>query len=253
MSLVTKVGGLSTVLPSGDLPIPDMWLDATAISGLSDNDLVATWTDKSENGNNATQSTTANKPRYKTNQINGLPMVDFSADNVRYMGIPVNLARNKAGVTVLVVYRALAIPDPGNKRLFYLSRGTDGSHRITIQYNDAAMAFLGRRLDADSVVSVSSSDQSNDTNYQITGVWDFAGGYLYGYEGGASMGSPVAFSSGAGNSSDTDSTYALLGNYYTHTSGFGGGIGELLYYKHKLTANEIATAEGYLARKWGIS
>ena len=52
------------------------WLKADSIIGLSDGDPVTTWLG-SVGGNNATQSTTANKPTYKVNIINGLPVVRF--------------------------------------------------------------------------------------------------------------------------------------------------------------------------------
>lgn len=54
-----------------------LWLKADAITGSNDGDSVTTWTDSSGNTNNATQSTAANKPTYKTNIINGNPVVRF--------------------------------------------------------------------------------------------------------------------------------------------------------------------------------
>lgn len=53
------------------------WFKADAITGLADTAGVTTWIDSSGNRNHATQNTTANKPTYRTNQINGLPVVDF--------------------------------------------------------------------------------------------------------------------------------------------------------------------------------
>jgi hypothetical protein len=58
-----------------------MWLDADQIVGLVDNDPVATWADASGNANDATQGTAANRPIYKTNIVNGKPVVRFDNTN----------------------------------------------------------------------------------------------------------------------------------------------------------------------------
>lgn len=58
-----------------------LWLDANAIVGLVDGDPVSTWDDESGNGNDATQGTAANQPVYKTNIVNGLPVVRFDNTN----------------------------------------------------------------------------------------------------------------------------------------------------------------------------
>jgi len=55
------------------------WLKADAISGLSDTDPVTTWTASS--GTNATQTTSTNKPTYKTGIYNSLPTVRFTTDD----------------------------------------------------------------------------------------------------------------------------------------------------------------------------
>jgi len=48
---------------------------------LSNNDPVTTWVDKSGNSRNAVQTTSGNKPLYKTNIINSLPAVLFDASD----------------------------------------------------------------------------------------------------------------------------------------------------------------------------
>src|SRR3989304_1806416 len=58
-----------------------LWLDASEITGLANNDPVASWSDLSGNARHATQTTEAKKPIYMTNQQNGLPGVDFDRTN----------------------------------------------------------------------------------------------------------------------------------------------------------------------------
>lgn len=52
------------------------WFRASAITGLADGNPVGTWPNDGS-GVDATQGTAANKPTYKTNQLNGLPIVRF--------------------------------------------------------------------------------------------------------------------------------------------------------------------------------
>ncbi len=54
--------------------------DSRYISGLSNNDVLGTWSSRTGT-NNATQSTEASKPTYKTNQLNGNPVVEFDGSN----------------------------------------------------------------------------------------------------------------------------------------------------------------------------
>lgn len=54
-----------------------LWLSADRITGLADGDPVTTWPDLSGQSNNATQSTTAAKPLYKTAIVNGRPGILF--------------------------------------------------------------------------------------------------------------------------------------------------------------------------------
>ncbi len=62
-----------------------LWLAANRGLNLSDGDPVGTWPDQSGNGNDATQGTGAAKPTYKTNILNGKPIVRFDGtdDNLR--------------------------------------------------------------------------------------------------------------------------------------------------------------------------
>jgi len=79
---------LETSLTSGtrDWTISDLnvsaiaWLKADAI-GSGDGTPISTWFDSTVNNNNFSQSTAANKPLYKINIQNGLPVVRFDGTN----------------------------------------------------------------------------------------------------------------------------------------------------------------------------
>jgi hypothetical protein len=56
-------------------------VDSRYITGLSDGNAVSTWSDRSRNGNNATQATAANQPTYQTAEQGGQPLVKFDGSN----------------------------------------------------------------------------------------------------------------------------------------------------------------------------
>lgn len=68
-------------LVAGRLDVTNLqlWLAADAISGLSNGDMLTTWPDSTVNQRNATQTDSAQKPSFNTNQINGLPAVSFGS------------------------------------------------------------------------------------------------------------------------------------------------------------------------------
>jgi hypothetical protein len=77
-----------------------LWLKADAITGLSPDDPVATWSDSGGLGNDATQATSSKRPTYKTSIQNGLPVVRFdSVDDGMTTGASASLP-----FTVFVVY-----------------------------------------------------------------------------------------------------------------------------------------------------
>jgi hypothetical protein len=71
----------SPVAPN-KIPNLAMWLKADALTNLTDGQTVSTWTDASGNGANATLA--AGAPQFKTNVLNGLPVVRFDTTGSDY-------------------------------------------------------------------------------------------------------------------------------------------------------------------------
>ena len=81
LSLPMSAGvGVSTASAFSPLDLsPALWLDAsdeTTLSGPGGG-AVSTWSDKSGNGYDLTQNTSANQPTSGTRTINGLNVIDF--------------------------------------------------------------------------------------------------------------------------------------------------------------------------------
>ena len=61
----------------GNSSTMETWLEASKLTGLSNSSQLSSWLDISGNNNHAVQVTSGNQPTYLTNQINGLPAIDF--------------------------------------------------------------------------------------------------------------------------------------------------------------------------------
>lgn len=69
-----------------------MWLKADAITGLNDGEAIATWEDSSAANNDATQSNASLRPTYQTNELNGLPSVQFVSTGGHGFTTPLSLS-----------------------------------------------------------------------------------------------------------------------------------------------------------------
>lgn len=107
--------------------------DASKITGLSDNDPVATWADL-RGGNSFTQSTADYKPLYKTNIQNSLPGVLFDGSN-DFMTLSYTF--NAAAFTFLAVFKMADDPIGSFPGWGSMVKGTD-----TKDYDSVARGVL---------------------------------------------------------------------------------------------------------------
>jgi autotransporter-associated beta strand protein len=101
-----------------------LWLKADAITGLNDGDTVNTWNDSSTNARNATRN--AGAPVYRTNALNGKPVVRFPADGESRFTFP----QMSDIRTVFWVVKETATTNPhfllGDDNNFHFHRGNGG-------------------------------------------------------------------------------------------------------------------------------
>jgi len=86
-----------------------LWVAARFFTDKQDSDQVATWADKSGQGNDLTQSTAGARPLYKQNIIGGKPALLFDAVN-DFLTIPNFLSGFTAGEIFIVVKRRVETP-----------------------------------------------------------------------------------------------------------------------------------------------
>lgn len=208
-----------------------MWLDAAdGVNGGSavNGSAVSSWTDRSGNGNGASQSTTANQPQYVTNSQNGLPVILHDDVNDGMLS-PLSLS---APYTLIVVERPTS--------------ATGGSVR-TLQSNNITAVISCSRSTADNAfVGGDISDfATTDTAAHIaTLVCPATGNFTYYID--------------AVNKTQHTLAAASWGQIATGAVGTSPdpantSICEVLAYNAALTSPQLTQVWNYLKAKWATS
>lgn len=213
------------------LPNLGLWVKADAITGLNDGDAVATWPDSSTNANNLTEAT--NKPTYKTNILNGLPVVRFNGTSHRLTGTAISAT----AMTIIAVlnrqadsgsYRAAIVTDKIN----LYSRLGGGAPALTHWG-----AFQGQNID--STVLIGSSFVVAALVVRAQNDIDLA-----------TNGASVTKTNGSGYNAKAT---LQVGGSSADGQWHDGDIAEVLIYTRALVSGERKFCERYLARKWGLT
>lgn len=201
-------------------------LDARFLA-LANASAVASWPSRPGGLYGATASGTA-QPTFLASSVNGQPAVQFDGTSdcmdlaSGFLALP-NAAAGMLIIAVAVCDNAAA--DATQNAVFISSGSAVSSTRMAMRAavsNVAALSASGRRLDADSLVGT-----ANATGATVPGVWqvysDWTGNSLQArLNGGTAV--AVAYSSGAGNCSPTNSLAAKVGGQSTSTSRLSGRI-----------------------------
>lgn len=220
------VSGQSIGFTPTDLSGLVLWLDAPSIGG-TDGDAVTTWADRSASANNATQSTAAAKPTFKTAIQNGLAIVRFDGGDSLVLGT------NITGGPI----HAFAVLD------------ANGSGYRTI-FAALAAAQLQWRIDADgkqsllksSTAGIGTSTSAIGANFNYIAVSYSNPNALFRLNGA---------DDGGGTSAQTGMVINRIGINQA-TEQFNGDIGELLIYSSVLSDTDRNRVEGYLKTRWGL-
>lgn len=224
--------GVSAIEPDAISGL-QMWLDAEAITGLVDNDPVATWTDQSGVGNDATQGTAGNRPIYKTNILNGKPVVRF--DN-----------SNDGMTTTLTLANPYTIIYVGNfNNADANRRAIQGQvqNRFLGPYSGRWQVYTGSFLPLGLPLP--------HANFVIHGMGEtseIAGWFLY-----ESGGFPVSgLQSGTATGTFTAIGAVGLGASGSIAEPFGGDMAEVVAYNRMLTNAEARGLIQYFINKYGL-
>lgn len=226
-----------------------LWLDAADTPTGS----VATWVDKSGNGNNATQGTAANRPVNTASAINDKNGIIYDSNDA--LSIASNASIDNifvGGATVFMVVDSIA----GNGR--YLDKSDSGAggiiYGITSNGSGTYAAFFEQQTSAttaafatDDVISsaspaivcldYNSNNLTTAPNFAVNGA-------------GVVMNTTV---SGTGTPDDDATRPLIVGNRSDLARSILGDVGEVIVYDRILTAAEKVVVNSYLSTKWGIT
>lgn len=231
IALFSRGSGVSAPLPL-TLDNRHTWLkaDAGLFTGsdgttpvTADGNLVGFWTDQFWNGNSPIQATTGNKPTYKVNIQNSLPIVRFDGnDDYLRKTFAATLSQP---ITVYCVVTSSTV-----SRLIFDSITESAGIRIGFVAGDAS------------------------TNFNLGVAAGFGTGFNVWcavLNGASTLVRKNGTQTGTGTF--TNSTDGLtIGGRYTLSAFLNGDIGELIIYTaaHDLATRQ--TVEAYLATRWGL-
>lgn len=257
---VMGVGG-ATISPS-DISGLVAWYDFSDISTLyqdsgkttpvaSDGDPIGAAVDKSGNGNDVLQATTANKPTYKTGIQNGLAIARGDGADYLITSAAVQVVNSSSGE-----WTAAAVADQTGG-----GTGIDGVTGTDDYTNPTRIAqFL--RFNMTSGVIESIAFDTTPTAFADASA-SYAAGFntMIGLRGATSI---EAYMNGGTNGSTsttgTPETAAdklivfsvRVGTSPALTETLTGDIGEVILYNRELTSSERAQLETYLNDKWAV-
>ena len=223
------------------------WIDATQISGASNNQALTAWNDLSPN---AYTGGASNGPRYITSGINSLPIVRFNGTDqyINYGPSSLNIRTNPFHTFIVARYSttnttgalmAKSLFGGANPR-YYLGK-LDNNTNNYLYFNDPAN--IREMLNAFNSASTTMFGYYWDRNTMFSAL-------------NGSTVSTAAFST----TFDYNSAFSLLVGAYNNGTGgvppggffFPGDMGEVLTYLSPLTPFDRQKVEGYLAWKWGL-
>jgi hypothetical protein len=219
---------------------------------------VATWTDQSGAGNNATQTVASSQPVLTAAGINGLPSITFNGRAMFLRIADSPTTRWATGdFTVMVVARG-APNTNSNAMLYQKSEAASPYRGLNLYLNSsrvgASMARAGIQVDA-TFYTVTVDDFGDDQPHLFGGRLTTAGasGVLEMRVDGARQ-SMVAVTSAV--NTDAPGRDTIIGhNGYSPTDGFQafeGDIAEVVAVKGAVSDTELAGLEAYLLDKYGL-
>lgn len=211
-----------------------LWLDASQLA-LADNAQVASWTDLSGNGYNATQATEAKRPTFKTGIQNGLPIIRFDGLD-DFLQTAAFLAALSQPNTIFIVFISNRTGDPGE----VICDGIVGTSRHMFGSSSLAAGkqwstFAGIQLWAASVY---------DNAPHVASLFFNTTAALARLDGTQII---------SGDNGTQTLTGVTLGCAATEVAYGATDIAEYILYDRLITTGERDRVETYLSRKWGVA
>lgn len=238
-ALLTQPGDLRVLdvllLPQSFAPTQiagcKLWLRSDAIVGLTDNQPVALWPDRSGSGHDATQETPDKRPRFKTAAFNGKPALRFDGSDDA-LSLP--LTEASTDHTFFFVYQHS--PSGGHSNYLFDAQtgrlaldGADASAPYAVRWNDGNWHTVAEAVPGKAIMT-----------------WLFSGTTAEVFRNGMGLGAAPYAPRPLGGS------VSLGANYLGSQSNFEGELAEVLYYNRALPEAERRRVERYLSNRYAI-
>ncbi len=225
----------------------DLWLNANAISGLSNGSSVSTWNDASTAGNNLTQSATE-RPTWQRDVLNGNASVRFDGFNDSL--ISANATLNQSH-TIFYVANISSITTGANASVFQYAPSVSGVSVVESVVFQANASIRRLRMQMNGIDTFATAPNNTTSLYST-----FVGTQIR--NGNSDLRSYI--NNQLNQSVTTPSTDFTTTNMKfrlgTHTSSgqnLNGDIFEVLIYNRALTDSEINQVNSYLLVKYLFS
>jgi len=218
------------------IPGLEVWLDASDVATVieSGGD-VSQWTDKSNNGNHATQFTMTSQPQFLPSGISGKGAIDFTASPVRFLTL--NSAIIATDLTAMAIFLGTATtenlilggPAATNNQLLRFDPNV-GANGALIVYDGVNVGQFDLAASIIGIPTVMTAEFDTGVGQKIykNGVLGFTGSYdgtIAAQQIGRLLASPA------------------LGNFF---------LGEIIVYNRILNSAEKQALDNYMINKWGV-
>jgi hypothetical protein len=240
-----------------DLASLRAWYKADAITGLSNNDPVGSWTDSSGGGYTLTASG-SNRPTYKTSTINSLPVVEFNATHWLAASTASHwkFLHDPTGSSVFVVLRYTRAARMAFLWTSPFSSVKKGWTLVSNLTNQNAWNIIPASGNSWNVLNQTANNTLPINTNNIVGVIADPN------NGTASSRSSTRINGGNATTANTetnapstanpDSPLTLGRSGDSSTVGLEGWIAEVVICNAILSSSDRQKVEGYLAHKWGL-
>jgi hypothetical protein len=255
----------------------NMWLDASdantlftnssGTSPVSENgDSIAAWKDKSPNGYLFSQVSTAKRPIYTKNGLNGLSVMSY--DGEQYLRSATSIpfyTTNSSGGSFFVVFKTTST---ANQRFLMFYQNTtiyqycDGSTELGYTTGNGTPGNFGVHNGCGNATVA--QEQIVENTYVMMnlnlGTSETAPANVTVYKNGSQQGvnnDNNGFYSAGSYPASNNARYLIIGarllfGYTDAESIHIGTIAELIWFKNPVTAQQQQQIEGYLSNKWGL-
>lgn len=214
------------------------WLKADALA-LNDGDPVDAWTDSSGEENTPVQATSNLQPVFKTNILNGKPVIRFASDR---LVMPDETAFDLATPTIFVVFRRNS--GTSGPVMSKSTTSTAGAGRRKMQVGTAGSSISYTSGGDASGIAVSATP----TNWNMFGVSVASNTSHSMYLNGNQTDSGLTLSDSTTNDANME-----IGSAFGGAEALNGDIAEIIVYDVPLAGSQVIGLQNYLSNKYGLT